>query len=65
VRKVPRSPATCSEYKDRNVEVGENAELLSKEVEGDGQNSANRETPQKAIVNGTGTEHLLGTESTP
>jgi hypothetical protein len=47
------------------VEVGENLELLAEEVEGDGQDSTQRETPQEAIVDGTRTEHLLGTESTP
>jgi hypothetical protein len=47
------------------VEVGENLELLSEEVEGDGQDSTQRKTPQEAIVDGAGTEHLFGTESTP
>ena len=47
------------------MEVGKNLELLAEEVEGDGQESAQRETPQEAIVDGTRTEHLFRTESTP
>ena len=47
------------------MEVGENLELLAEEVEGDGQDSTQRETPQEDIVDATGTEHLLGTENTP
>ena len=47
------------------MEVGEDLELLAEEVEGDGQDSAQRETPQEAIVDGTRTEHLLGAGSTP
>ena len=47
------------------MHVGENLVLLAKEVEGDGQNSADGETPQKAVVDGTRTEHLLWTKSAP
>ena len=47
------------------MEVGEDLELLAKEVEGNGQDSAQRETPQEAIVDGTRTEHLFRTKSTP
>jgi hypothetical protein len=47
------------------VKVGEDLELLSEEAEGDGQDSTQRETPQEAIVDGTRTEHLFRTESTP
>ena len=47
------------------MEVGENLELLAEEVERDGQDSTQRETPQQPIVDGTRTEHLFGAESTP
>ena len=47
------------------MEVGENFELLAKEVEGDGENSADRETPQETVVDGTNAKHLHGAESTP
>jgi len=62
---VVRSPDKSTDQKDGNVEVGENLELLAEEVEGDGQDSTNEETPQEAVVDGSGTEHLLGAESTP
>ena len=39
--------------------------LIAKEVEGDGQKCTDEETPQKSIVDGTSTEHPLGTKSTP
>ena len=54
-----------TEQEDGNVEVGEDLELLTEEVEGDGQDSTQRETPQEAIVDGARTEHLFRTESTP
>lgn len=47
------------------MDVGERLILIAKEVEGDGENSTDQETPQKAIVDGARTEHSLGTESTP
>ena len=47
------------------MEIGEDPELLAKEVEGNREYSAQRETPQEAIVDGTRTEHLFLTESTP
>ena len=47
------------------MEGGENLELLAKEIERNGQNCADEETPQEVVVDGTCTEHLLGTESTP
>ena len=47
------------------MEVGENPELLAEEVEGNGKESTQRETPQEAIVDGTRTEHFSRTESTP
>jgi hypothetical protein len=47
------------------VEVGENLELLAEEVERNGQDSTQRETPQEAIVDGTRTEHHLWTKNTP
>jgi len=65
IGQVERSPNKSTGQENWNVDVGENLELLAKEVEGDGQNSAEGETPQKAIVDGTRTEHSLGTKSTP
>ena len=62
---VVRSPDKSTDQENGYVEVGENLELLAKEVEGDRQNGADEETPQEAIVDGTSTEHPLGTESTP
>jgi hypothetical protein len=62
---VVRCPDDSTIQEDGNVEVGENLELLAEEVEGDGQDSTQRETPQEAIVDGTRTEHLFRTESTP
>jgi len=47
------------------VEVGEDLELPAKEVEGDRQNGADEEAPQEVVIDGTSTEHPLGTESTP
>ena len=47
------------------MKVGENLGLLAEEVERDGQDGAQRETPQQPIVDGARTEHLFGTESTP
>ena len=47
------------------MEVGEDLELLAEEVEGDRQDSTQRETPQEAIVDGTRTKHLFRTESAP
>ena len=47
------------------MEVGESLELLAEEVKGDGQDSAQRETPQEAVVDGARTEHLFRTESAP
>ena len=61
---VVRSPNEPTNQEEGGVEVGENLELLAEEVEGDGQDSAQREAPQEAVVDGTGAEHLLGTEST-
>ena len=65
IGQVERSPDECTDQENWNVDVGENPELLAKEVEGERQNSANGETPHKAIVDGTRTEHLLGTKSAP
>ena len=65
IGQVVGSPNKSTDQENWNVDVGENLELLAKEVEGDGQNSADGETPQKAIVDGTRTEHPLGTKSTP
>ena len=62
---VVRCPDRPTSQEDGNVEVGEDLELLAEEVEGDGQDGAQRETPQEAIVDGAGTEHLFRTESTP
>ena len=62
---VVRCPGGSTEQEDGNVEVGEDLELLTEEVEGDGQDSTQRETPQQPIVDGTRTEHLFGAESTP
>lgn len=65
VAHVVRSPDKSTDQENWNVEVGENPEFFAKEVEGYGQRSTDRETPQKAVVDGTGTEHPLGTESAP
>jgi len=65
IGQVVGSPEKSTNQENRNVDVAENPVLLAEEVEGDGQNSADGETPQKAIVDGTRTEHLPGTESTP
>ena len=65
VAHVVRRPEGSAKQEDGNVEVGENLELLVEEVEGDGQDSAQRETPQEHIVDGARTEHLLWTEGTP
>lgn len=62
---VVRSPDESTVQEDGNVEVGKNLELLAKEVEGDGQNRAEKEAPQEAIVDSTRTEHLLRAKSTP
>ena len=62
---VVRCPGESTIQEDRNVEVGKGFELLAEEVEGNGQDSTQRETPQEAIVDATGTERLFRTESTP
>jgi hypothetical protein len=50
---------------NRNVEVGEKPEPLTKEVEWGGQKGTDRETPQQTVVDGAGSKHLLGTEGAP
>ena len=65
VAHVVRSPDKSTNQKDGNVEVVENLILLAKEVEGNGQDSPDEETIQETVVDGSGTEHLLGAESTP
>lgn len=65
VRHVVRSPGKSTDQQNWNVGVGESLMLIAKEVEGDGQKSTDEETPQKTIIDGTGTEHPLGTKSTP
>ena len=62
---VVRSPDKSTNQEDGNVEIGENPELPAKEVEGDGQDGTNEETPQETVVDGPRTEHLLGTECSP
>ena len=47
------------------MDVGENLVLLTEGVQEDWQKSADEKTPQNAIVDGTMTKHLLGTEGTP
>ena len=58
---VVRSPDKPTDQEDGNMEVGEKLVLLAKEVERNGQESTDGETPQEAIVDGTGSEHPLGT----
>lgn len=65
VGQVVRSPDYTSHQKDGDVEVPEELESPSEEVKGDGQNSANEETPQEAVVDCTRTVHLPRTEGTP
>lgn len=47
------------------MDVGERPILIAKEVERDGGNSTDKETPQKTVVDGTRTEHSPGAKSTP
>jgi hypothetical protein len=65
IGQIVGSPGTRTNQEDWGMDVGENPVLLAEEVEGDGQNSSGKETPQKSTVGGTMTEHLVGTESTP
>ena len=65
VAHVVRSPDESTDQEDGNVKVGEKLVFLAKEVEGNGQDGTDEETPQEAVVDGTVTEHLLRTESTP
>ena len=65
VGQVIRCPSESTKQEDGNMEVSENLELLAEEVEGDGQDSTQGETPQEAIVSGIRSEHLFGAESTP
>ena len=65
VRQVIRSPNKTTDQEDRGVEVLENLPLLAEEVERNRDEGANRETPQETIVDGTSTEHLLGSKGTP
>ena len=65
VAHVVRGPDKSTDQKDGNVEVGEGLEFLTKEVEGNGQDGTNGETPQETVVDRTGAEHLLRTEGTP
>ena len=65
VGQVVRSPDYASRQKYGDVEVPEEPEAPSEEVEGDGQNSSNQETPQETVIDCTRTVHLLGTEGAP
>jgi hypothetical protein len=44
IGRVVRCPGGSTKQEGRNVEVGEALELLAEEVEGDGQDSTQRET---------------------
>ena len=50
---------------DGRVEVLENIPLLAKEVERNREEGTNEETPHETVVDGTSTEHFLGSKGTP
>ena len=62
---IERSPNNTATEEDGSVEVLEYFRLFAEVVEGDRHKRADEETPQEGIVDGTGTEHLLGSKGTP
>jgi len=47
------------------MEVPENLPLLTEEVKRNREEGTSEETPQEAVVGGSGAEHLLGPEGAP
>jgi len=65
VGQVVRSPIVGTMEEDGGMEVLEKFVLLAEQVEGDGHECTDKETPQEGIINCTRTIHLLWTEGTP
>ena len=47
------------------MEVSEDLPLLAEEIERNREEGANEKKPQKTVVDGSGTEHLLGSKGAP
>ena len=65
VRQVIRSPNEPAVQKDWCMEGLKNLPPPAEEVERNREDGANKETPQKAVIDGTCAENLLRPESTP
>ena len=65
VRQIVRGPKKAPIEEHGSVEVLEEFRPLAEVVERDRHEGPDEEKPQEGIVDGTGTVHLLGTESTP